>query len=69
MTNNVQSPLLPKDEIKTIQSITGSFLYYARVLDCAMLPALNEIACTQALPTEYTKEECQQVMDYAATYP
>ena len=34
-----------------------------------MLPALNEIACTQAKLTEYTKEECQQIMDYAATYP
>ena len=34
-----------------------------------MLPALNEISSTQAKPTEYTKEECQQLMDYAATYP
>ena len=34
-----------------------------------MLPALNEIACTQAKPTEYTKEEYQQIIDYVATYP
>ena len=34
-----------------------------------MLPALNEISSTQAKPTTYTREECQQIMDYAATYP
>ena len=34
-----------------------------------MLPALNEISCTQAKPTQYTRDECQQLMDYAATYP
>ena len=38
------SPLLPPLEIKHIQSIIGSFLYYARALDSTMLPALNEIS-------------------------
>jgi hypothetical protein len=69
MSNNDESPFLPKDEIKTIQSTTGCFLRYARALDCTMLPALNEIASTQAAPTDRTKEECQQLMDYAATHP
>ena len=69
MVNDNKSNLLPSKEIKRIQSITGTFLYNARALHYTMLPALNEIACTQAKPTEYTKEECQQIMDYAATYP
>ena len=34
-----------------------------------MLPALNEIGTTQAAPTQYTWDECEQLMDYAATYP
>ena len=59
MTNNVQSLLLPKDKIKIIQLITGSFFYYARELDWTMLAALNEIACAQASPTEYSKKECK----------
>jgi len=63
------SPLLPIKETKTIQSITGSFLYYARALDLTMLPGLNDIGRTQAKPTTGTKSECQQIMDYAATYP
>ena len=69
MINNMQSLLLPKDEIKTIQLIIGSFLYYARALDCTILAVLNEIAYAQALLTEYTKEECQQLIDYIVTYP
>ena len=55
----MHSLLLLKDEIKTIQLITGSFLYYVRVLDYTMLLVLNEIACAQVSPIEYTKEECQ----------
>ena len=69
MINNDVSALLPQKEIKPIQSITGTFLYYARALDYTMLPGLNEITCTQAKPTQYTKEECQKIMDSAATYP
>ena len=69
IANETTSPYLPKSKIKRIQSIAGSFLYYARALDSTMLPAINEIATTQAKPTEYTESECQQLMDYAATHP
>ena len=69
MANNRQHEELPKDQIRHIQSISGSFLYYARALDYTMLTSLNDIGTSQAKPTEYTKEECQQLMDYAVTYP
>ena len=69
MTNNDQSQYLPKTDIKYIQSVAGTFLYNARALNYTMLLALNEISSTQAKPTTYTREECQQIMDYAATYP
>ena len=49
--------------------MTGSFLYYGRALDSTILPALNEIASAQAQPTEKTKQQAQQLMDYLATYP
>ena len=58
MINDNMSNLLPSKEIKHIQSITGTFFYNTRALYYTMLPVLNEIACTQAKPTEYTKEEC-----------
>ena len=61
--------LLPKKDIKPIQATIEMFLYNARAINYPMLLALNEISSTQAKPTEYTKEECQQLMDYAAIYP
>ena len=69
LTTNDMTQLLPKKDIKPIQAITGTFLYNARAINYPMLPALNEISSTQAKPTEYTKEEYQQLIDYAATYP
>ena len=48
MARQDQSQLLLQGEIKNIQSITSSFLYYTRALDYTILLALNEIACTQA---------------------
>ena len=40
------SPLLSPQETKWIQSVVGSFLYYARALDCTFLTALNHIGTT-----------------------
>ena len=34
-----------------------------------MLVGMNEISRQQAKPTQTTKKICQQLMDYAATYP
>ena len=59
MVDTKLSPLLPQKDIKHIQSIVGYFLYYARALDCTMLPGLNEISCTQAKPTKHVEDECQ----------
>ena len=61
-------PFLPENNIKSIQSTSGSFMCYARALDSTMLPALSEISCGQAKPTQHTRQECQQLMDYAATH-
>ena len=54
---------------KRIQSICGSFLYYARAVDPTILPALNEIAVQQAAPTLETNKKVQMLMDYLYTYP
>ena len=57
------------ERTKYIQSIAGSLLYYARAIDFNILTALNDIGTTQSKPTEYTLQECEQLLDYAATYP
>jgi hypothetical protein len=62
-------PLLDKLGIIRVQSINGTFLYYARAVDPTMLVALNEISQQQSKPTAATLKKCDRLMDYAATYP
>ena len=44
-------------------------MYYARAIDCTILPALNTSATQQAAPTENTLHICHRLLNYAATYP
>ena len=60
---------LPSHEIKTIQRIVGSFLYYARAVDNTLHTALNDIATSQASPTRKTKDATLMLMDYLHTHP
>ena len=53
MKEDTSPHLLPKG-IKYVQSVVGTFLYYARAIDCTMLPALAQIATQQAQPTQRT---------------
>ena len=61
------SDLLSPKETKYIQSVVGTFLYYARAIDSTMLPALNQIGSQQAQPTVKLKEKIQRLLDYAYT--
>ena len=46
------SPVLNKSDIKQVQSVVSSLLYYGHTIDNTILPALNEISLMQACPTE-----------------
>ncbi len=50
-----------------VQAVTGTLLYYARVVDLTILTTLNAIATQQAAPTESTMEEMKQLLDYCAS--
>ena len=63
------SALLPQKDIKRVQRVVGSFLYYARAVDNTILPALNEISATQSKPTLLTNEKINMLLDYLSTYP
>ena len=63
------SNLLSATESKWVMSVVGTFLYYCKALDPTINTALNDIALTQANPTENTKKKCIRLMDYVATYP
>ena len=63
------SPKVGKAAIKEVQSINGTILFYARAMDPTLLPACNEISYQQAEPTTLTKEACEMLLDFCATYP
>jgi hypothetical protein len=63
------SPKLSQEEIKEIQRIIGSILYYARAVDIIVLMALSSIAIDQTKGTANTMQKPKQFLDYLATNP
>ena len=63
------SPPLTEKEIKHIQDIVGTLLYYRRAVDPALLAALSTIASRQAYVAKALQTACHQLLDYVATHP
>jgi hypothetical protein len=63
------SPKLSPGEIKEIQRIIGSILYYTQAVDITVLMALSSIAIKQSKGTTNTMEKAKQLLDYLATHP
>ena len=63
------SPRLLDKEIKEIQQIVGSILYYAQAVDITVLMALSSIANEQTRGTTNTMAKAKQLLDYLATHP
>ena len=63
------SALLPTHEIKRLQQIIGTFLFYGLAVYPTLLTALSELSSAQATATEATKRTCQQFLDYCASHP
>lgn len=56
--------LTTESEKKIIQQVVGSFLYYARAVDMAILHALSDITSTQSSPTKTTLRKVRHFLDY-----
>eukprot|EP00957_Ditylum_brightwellii_P045572 3455636-Ditylum_brightwellii.AAC.1 len=63
------SPKVSPETINHIQSAVGIFLWYRRIVDLTLLPALNIISSKQEAPTEETVKELDHFLDCMATYP
>jgi hypothetical protein len=63
------SPLLDNASKKCIQQIICSYLYYVRDVNLTILMALSDIAIQQAAPTENTKKQVNQFLDYMWIHP
>ena len=66
--NDTTAALTPL-QIKHIQQIVGTLLYYSRAVDPTLAAALSAIASRQAQGTDAVMEACKQLLDYVATHP
>jgi hypothetical protein len=62
-------PLLSNDDIKHVQQVIVSILYYACAVDLTVFMALSMIASEQAKGTVNTMFKTKQLLDYLATHP
>ena len=69
LSPQVHLPCYRKNDIKQVQQIIGSILYYARAVDLTVLMALSAIASKQSKGTQHTMMKTKQLMDYLATHP
>jgi hypothetical protein len=63
------SPKLSPNEVKEIQRVIGSILYYLCAIDITVLMALSSIVIEQSKGTTSTMEKAKQLLDYLATNP
>ena len=61
-------PLLIIKEARWMQLVIESLLYYGRILNCTILPALDKSGTQQAMLTENTRIAVKLVLDYVSTY-
>jgi hypothetical protein len=63
------SPALDASDIKRVQEVLGTLLYYARAVDSTMLAAIGSIATQQTNGTQATMKAVTQLLNYCATHP
>jgi hypothetical protein len=64
-----EAPALPAEEKTELQRLVGYFRYYAEAIDSTQLVKLGQLASQQNSPTEATKREARDFLDYVATWP
>ena len=62
-------PLFDDEDIKLIQGIVGTLLYYGRTVDNKLLVGLSSLGIQQAATTNLTNTTAKQLLDCISTYP
>lgn len=65
----ITSPLLDIKQTKRVQEVLGTLLYYARAIDCTLVPAIGTIATEQSKATKLTMQAITKLLNHVATYP
>ena len=66
-TQRKDAPAAMQEENIYVQQVLGTFLYYARAVDCTMLMPLSAIASEQASPTKKTLEKVKHFFGYSSS--
>ena len=64
-----ESPLLDLADVRRIQSIVGTFLWYCRVVDSTALVALGILSSEVAQATMATARKAEDILQYFHSYP
>ena len=64
-----KTDLLSDDQVKRIQDIVGSFIWYGRACDPTLAAALSALGSRQAKATTAVQQAAHQLLDYLATHP
>jgi hypothetical protein len=63
------SPMLDVSDVKRVQEVLGTFLFYGRAVDITMVTAIGSIATEQSCATQLTMKAVTRLLNYAATHP
>jgi hypothetical protein len=69
VTETITSPTLPDKEINKLQQLTGTLLYYARVVDPTLIMPINALASEQSTATNVTADKVIKLLNYCSTHP
>jgi hypothetical protein len=68
-TSPDSSPPATAAEVKTLQQVVGSLLYYGRAVDHRILPAVAALSSHQSSPTANTMASMRRLLGYVSRYP
>jgi hypothetical protein len=69
VTETTTSPALSDKEINKLQQLTGTLLYYARVIDPTLIMPINVLASEQSSATNNTADKIITLLNYCNTHP
>ncbi len=62
------SPFASESDKKTLQSVVGTLLYYARAVDPSICTAVHQLGSVQAKPTENDMRKMDRLLQYVSTH-
>jgi hypothetical protein len=69
VTETTPNPALYDKNVKKLQQLTGTLLYYTRAVDPTLIMPINVLASEQSNATEITADKVIKLLNYCKTHP